>query len=697
MLSPFATHKIRSEHLTKLALIYIRQSTLAQVIKNIGSKTRQYNLVQRALDLGWTQEQIVVIDQDQGLSGVSANDREGFQFTIAQAGLGRVGAVFSLEVSRLSRSCSDWHRLIEICALTNTLVIDEENVYDPTQYDDSLILDIKGTMGAAELHWLRNRLLGGKLEKARQGKLRLPLPTGLIYDSAGQTIFDPDEEVRRAVRLVLDLFDELGSAMAVVRHFATHQILFPTRYCGSVQDSELTWKPLSHRRVLDILHNPAYAGAYAYGRTQAHITILPGETTRTEKRTRCLNPDDWSTLILDAHPGYITWDQFLRNQQQLDDNRPCRAKDHRGAAREGAALLQGIVLCGRCGRRMTIRYLDDGITPVYRCSGASRQFGGPTCQSLRGDDVDAAVAQVFLEAMQPAQLEVSIAALEQVEARACQIDQQWQLRIERAQYEADLARRRFFAVEPENRLVARSLERDWNEKLGGIERLEREYATSPRPTALLVSPEERERILALAQDLPTIWHASTTTHVERKQLLRFLIKDVTLTRRETTIHIGIRWQTGALTDLEIPRPKRAGEARRTDPTVVDRVRELAPTHTDRQIAALLNQEGLITGQGKPFTNVKVRWVRRVYNIPTGCPEAPSACPNGQRGDGRYSTQAAAELLNVSESTIGNWCKSGRLDGVQIVPSGPRWIKLTPEIITELRKPVQRSQSRRSSK
>lgn len=691
-MSYLTTHKIQPEHLARLVLIYVRQSSLAQVLNNIGSKARQYNLVQHALDLGWTEEQVVVVDQDQGISGASSAERDGFQFLIAQVGLGRVGAVFSLEASRLSRACSDWHRLIEICALTDTLVIDEEGIYDPSQYNDSLLLGLKGTMGAAELHWLRSRLLGGKLEKARQGKLRLPLPTGLLYDSTGQVVLDPDEEVQQAVRLVFELFDELGSAMAVTRHFRTHQLLSPIRYHGGIRDGELTWKPLSHRRALDILHNPAYAGAYAYGRTKSRVLTLPGETTRTEQRTRQLNPDDWNVLLLDAHPGYITWEQFLRNQQRLNDNRTVRAEDRRGAVREGAALLQGIVICGLCGGRMTIRYLDDGVTPVYRCPGAHRQFAGPACQSFRGDGVDAAVARVFLEAMQPARLQVSIAALEQVEARAQQIDQQWQLRIERARYEADLARRRLFAVDPENRLVARNLERDWNEKLAEIERLEREYATSPRPTALLVSPETRERILALAQDMPVIWHASTTTRIERKQLLRFLVKDVTLTKRKTTIHIGIRWQTEALTELEIPNPQ---QAQRTSPAVVNRVRELAPTHTDCQIAALLNQEGVTTHTGKPFTDDRVQWLRHSYEIPTGCPEAPWACPNGQRGDGRYSTRAAAKLLNVSESAIGNWCLSGRLDSVQSIPGGPRWIKLTTEMITQLRKPVRRS--RRSSK
>jgi DNA invertase Pin-like site-specific DNA recombinase len=688
-------HKIQPEHLERLALIYVRQSTLAQILKNVGSKARQYDLVRRACELGWSQEQIVVVDQDQGRSGASAAGRSGFQFLVAEVGLGRAGAVLSLEASRLARSCSDWYRLIEICALTNTLVIDEEGVYDPSQYNDRLLLGFKGTMSEAELHWLRSRLLGGKLEKAKQGQLRFRLPTGLVYDSTGQVLLDPDEQVQQAVRLIFDLFDDLGSALAVVKHFATHQLLFPTRHWGGVRDGELTWVPLHHGRVLAILHNPAYAGAYVYGRTKTRTQMLPGEEPRIKGRTRQVKRNDWPILLQNAHPGYITWDQFLRNQQRLDDNRTFRPEDRRGAPREGAALLQGIVLCGCCGRRMTVRYLDDGITPSYECNQVRTKLAGRSCQSLRGDGADAAVARVFLQAMQPAQLEVSISTLEQIEARARQIDHQWQLRIERVHYEADLAQRRFFAVDPENRLVARSLERDWNDKLAQVQRLEREYATLPKPTARLASSEERKRILALAQDLPAVWRASTTTHAERKQLLRFLVKDVTLTKRETTIHIGVRWQTEALTELNIPRPKRVFDAKRTNPVVVERVRELAPTHTDRQIAVILNQEGFTSGMSKSFDRDKVHWVRYAYDIPTGCPEAPGACPGGQRGDGRYSARAAAELLNVNVSTVAAWCKSGRLDNIQATPHSPRWIKLTPEIIAKLRKPVRRRWSRRS--
>jgi len=696
MLNQMATHKVQGDHLDRQALIYVRQSTLMQVLKNTGSKIRQYDLGQRALELGWPPERIVVIDEDQGTSGTSFAERDGFERVVAEVGLGRTGAVFCLEASRLARSCSNWYRLIEICALTRTLVVDEEGVYDPGQYNDRLLLGIKGAMSESELHWLHNRLLGGKLAKAQQGELRLPLPTGLVYDAANQVRFDPDEEVQQAVRLLFDLFEESGTATAVVKHFKDHDLLFPTRQWGGVDHGQLTWKPLGTGRVLAVLHHPAYAGAYAYGRSQSQIQA--NQNQRPIKHTRRLhNPEEWTSLLLETHPGYITWKQFLRNRQRLDDNRTSRAEDRRGPAREGTALLQGIVLCGRCGRRMTIRYLQDGLTPVYRCAQAYHQFGEPTCQSIRGDGIDATVAQTFLAAMQPAQLEISLATLDQLEAQARQIDEQWQRRLERVRYEADLSRRRLFAIDPENRLVARNLERDWNEKLAEVERLEREYLTLTLPTTLVVSPEERQRILALAQNLPAIWQADTTTYTERKQLLRFLIKDVTLSRQETTIQIGIRWQTEALTELDIPRPKPGGEEHRTAPTVVAHVRELAPIHTDRQIATVLNQDGLTTGFGERFTGRSVRWVRRQYGIPTGCPEAPSACPSGQRADGRYCTRMAAELLNVSESTILSWCYTGRLDNVQAVPNGPRWIKLTPELIADLRKPTRRSQSDYSAK
>lgn len=697
MFSQQLSLKIRPDHLDRLAVIYVRQSTLFQVREHSGSTMRQYDLVKRAQDLGWTPASIQVVDQDQGRSGSSSLDRDGFQWLVAQVGLGHVGAVLSLEVSRLARSCSDWYRLLEICALSETLVIDEEGIYDPGAYNDRLLLGFKGNMSEAELHWLHQRLQGGKLTKAEQGHLRFRLPIGLVYDPVGKIVLDPDEAVAEAVRLVFSLFEQSNSALAVVSTFAQQHLRFPTRWWGGKQADELIWGQLTHERVLNILHNPLYAGAYVYGRTRFRRRTLPGEEPRIKGRTRRVQQEDWPIVLLDAHPGYISWEQFLRNQRQLDDNRTWRAEEHRGAVREGPSLLQGIVLCGSCGRRMTIRYQRNGTLLMYECHQIHSQLAGKTCQTMRGDRIDQAVVRCFLEAIEPAHLEVALSALDQVEARARQVDQQWRRQIERAQYEADLACRRYKAVDPDNRLVARSLEREWNEKLAKVEQLEREYALLPNQAALVLTAAQREQIRHLAQDLPAIWSASTTTFVERKQLIRWLIKDVTLSKRGNVIDIAIRWQTEALTHLAIPRHKKSWEERQTSPQVVERVQALSPTHTNAQIAALLNEEGERAGMGGSFTASKIAWIRYAYHIPAGCPERPKAVPTGRRGDGHYSAKAAAELLNVDVSTIAEWCQTGRLESIRSTPLGPRWITLTPDIIAALRKPVKRQWKQRHTR
>jgi len=693
MPSRLSSPKVRPDHLDRPALIYVRQSSPMQVRDHTASTARQYDLAQFADRLGWPKERIRVIDQDQGHSGVSALGRDGFQHLMAEVGLGRAGAVLSLEASRLARSCSDWYRLIEICGLTDTLVIDEDGVYDPTQYNDRLLLGIKGTMSEAELHWIRSRLLGGKLEKARSGQLRFRPPTGLVYDPAGQILFDPDEQVQHALRLLFDTFEQVGAALGVVQYFAQNRLSFPTRLHGGIRDGQLLWRPLDHGRVLAVLHNPSYAGTYVYGRTKTRNALLPGEAPRIKGRTRRLPVEDWPSVLHDHHPGYITWEQFQRNQQRLIENCTSQHQEHRGALREGAALLQGLVLCGRCGRRMTIRYMDNGKIPLYECNQLHKQLGEKSCQSLRGDRIDAVVAGTFLEAMRPAQLEVSMAAIDQIAQQARRVDRQRELIVERARYEAELARRRFLAIDPENRLVGRTLERDWEAKLAEVERLEQESATRPAPLVRLVDPEERAGILALAQDLPALWQAATTTHADRKQLLGFLIKDIFLTRADATIEVSIRWQTEACTVVSIPRPQRSCDARRTDPVALARLRALAADTPDRRIAEILNQEGFRSGTGRQFTQNIVKQLRYTYSIVRGCPEGPAACAEGCRADGRCSSKAAAEILNVNVSTIADWCQSGILDGIQSAPHGPWWIKLTPEIIAGLRKPTRRSWSR----
>ena len=694
MLPALNSAKLRNEHLTRPALVYVRQSSLMQVRDNTASTARQYQLVKRAQDLGWPESLVVVIDQDQGRSGASRTARDGFEYLIAEVGLGRVGSVLCLEASRLARSSSDWYRLIEICALTDTLVIDEDGVYDPGQYNDRLLLGFRGTMSEAELHWLHCRLVGGKLEKAQQGTLRFRLPVGLVYDSAGQIGLDPDEEIQHAVGQVFEVFETSKSALAVVKHFEDHGLKIPTRLWQRERQGEVVWRRLRHARVLSILHNPFYAGAYVYGRTQTRRRPLPGEAPRVKGYTRQVKRDDWPTLLKEHHSGYISWRQFLRNQDQLDENRTVDPDQRRGAVREGGALLQGIVGCGVCGRRMSVRYMPDGLRPIYVCAQLHKDFAGKTCQSIRGDGIDAAVAQLLLAAIEPAQLTIALEAIAHLEAQAQAIDRQWQLRLERARYEADRARRYYQEVEPEHRLVARSLERDWNEKLTVLDQLERDYAQR-RPTASShVSEAERQGIMNLVHDLPALWHANTTTHVERKHVVRLLIKDVMVTKLEQTVRVDVRWQTHACSTLEVPRPKPASVVRRTAPAVIERIAQLARDHSDIETAERLNQEGYRSGSGATFSASKVNWLRYTYGIKSGCPLGPVACPTGQRGDGRYSAQAAAEQLNVSVSTIADWCKAGQLDGIQVAPRGPWWVKLTPEVISALRKPVRQYKPRR---
>jgi DNA invertase Pin-like site-specific DNA recombinase len=696
MITPLNPLKLRNEHLTRPALVYVRQSTLMQVRDNTASTTRQYQLAKRAQDLGWPQHLVVVIDQDQGRSGASRSGRDGFEHLIAEVGLGRAGAVLCLEASRLARSSSDWYRLIEICALTDTLVIDEDGVYDPGQYNDRLLLGFRGTMSEAELHWLHCRLVGGKLEKAQQGTLRFRLPVGFVYDTLGQIVLDPDEEIQHAVRQVFEVFARSKSALAVVQHFADHGLQIPTRLWQRQRQGEVVWRRLRHGRVLSILHNPFYAGAYVYGRTQTRQRPLPGEAPRIKGYTRQVTRDNWPTLLRDHHPGYISWTQFRRHQEQLADNRTFDREQHRGVVREGGALLQGIVGCGKCGRRMTVRYMPDGLRPIYVCAQVHKDFAGTTCQFMRGDGIDAAVAQLLLEAIEPAQLTIALEAVEHLEAQARAIEHQWQLRLERARYEADHARRRYLEVEPEYRLVARSLERDWNEKLTVLDQLERDYAAM-RPTAWSpVSEAERQGIMDLVHDLPAVWRAKTTTHAERKHVVRLLIKDVMLTKLEKAVRVEVRWQTQACSTLEVPRPKPAYVVRRTAPEVIECIRQWAPDHTDIEIAERLNQEGYRSGQGSAFTASKVDWLRYAYGIKSGCPLGPAACPSGQRGDGRYSARTVADLLNVTVYTIADWCKAGKLDGVQVAPRGPWWVQLTPELIAALRKPVRQYKPRQAA-
>src|SRR6266566_639091 len=440
MLSQPSLNKIQLDHLDRDAVIYVRQSSLMQVRDNTASTLRQYDLVQRALSLGWPQERISVIDQDQAHSGSSSIGRDGFQSLVAEVGLKHCGAILSLEVSRLARSCSDWYHLLEICALTDTLVIDEEGIYDPGHYNDRLLLGFKGTMSEAELHWLRQRLLGGKLTKLNRENCAFACPLDWCMIPPARWCSIPTKRSRLRCAWSLRSLSSMDRLLQWSNTLASTTCVSQIGSGSEREIGELVWEPLRCGRVLSLLHHPFYAGAYVYGRTKTRRHALPGEEPRIKGRTRQVKREDWPIVLPDAHPGYITWEQFRHYQQVLDDNRTWRPQERRGVVREGAALLQGIVLCGTCGRRMNVRYLADGTIPSYECRQAHAQLAERTCQTMRGDGIDQAVATCFLEAIQPAQLAVSLSTLDQLEARARQIDRQWHLRLERGQYEADLAR-----------------------------------------------------------------------------------------------------------------------------------------------------------------------------------------------------------------------------------------------------------------
>jgi DNA invertase Pin-like site-specific DNA recombinase len=649
MLAPHSS-KVTDRHLGRQAIIYVRQSTFLQVRQHTGSTTRQYDLQHRAQELGWPQANILVIDQDQGQSGASATTREGFQWLVAEVGLGHVGAIFCREASRLARSCSDWYRLLEICALSQTLVIDEEGLYDPGFYNDRLLLGFKGTMSEAELHWLRQRLDGGKQAKAQRGELRCPLPVGLVYDPTGQICFDPDEQVREAVEIVFSSFMRCRSALAVVRYFHQHDILFPTRPRGS---QELEWKPLTHSRVRQILHNPFYAGAYVYGRLES----TPG---RTEGR-KWRKPQDWPIVLLEHHPGYINWEQYLHHRLLLEQNCTHGFEARPGAVREGAALLQGLLICGNCGHRMRVHYPKGVNGPVYVCNYRRITFGEPTCQTRQGTDLDQAIVTQFLEALEPVQREISLATLNQVESQLSQLEHQWQLRRERAEYESNLARRRYMAVDPDNRLVARSLEQEWNQRLESWHQVQRDYLFWKQEYRLHegLSESDRSQILQLAHDVPTLWNLPTLSQAERKQLLRFLIHSVTLSHHPSGREVDICWQTQAHTTFILADRPLSYDKYRTDPRLVEEIRHLASDHTDREICVILSEQGRSNAHGTPLTVARIRGIRRDFKIMAGSPERPGWYGYPQRPDGRYSVREVATMFQVNPSTIHEWCKLGR--------------------------------------
>jgi DNA invertase Pin-like site-specific DNA recombinase len=645
-------HQVAAHHLKRLACLYVRQSTLQQVFEHTESTARQYALRERALALGWAEERILVIDQDLGHSAASTSDRLGFQRLVASVGLGQVGLVLGLEVSRLARNSSDWHQLLEICALTQTLILDEEGLYDPSTFNDRLLLGLKGAMSEAELFVMRARLQGGILNKARRGALKLALPVGLCYTESEAIVLDPDLQVQAAIREVFLSFQHTSSAFATVRHFHQQHLLFPRRIRRGPHQGELAWGPIQHHDVLRVLHQPAYAGAYVFGRTRTtktadgkvHIVDLP----RSE----------WDTLVKNAHVGYITWEEFERNEAQLAMNSQAYAPERFSPPREGPALLQGLIICGKCGERMTVRYHQRGgqrIVPDYLCQHKSIEQGEPPCQRIPGSDLDRAIGTLLLEWVTPEALALTLAVQDELVQRAEEAQRLRHLQVERAQYEADLAQRRYLKVDPDNRLVATVLEAEWNTKLRELEEaraIEEQYKQSDQHQ---VTTEERTEIEGTPERFRQFWNDPRTTARQRKRAVRFVIEDVTV-HKSNQIVAHIRFKGGATQTITVPLPPPFAQSRLTAPETLAAMDRLLEEYTDAEVAERLNQRGYRTFDGLLFQSIHIYQLRRHHGIPDRYTRL--------RAQGMLTAEELASRYGVSAQVIWRRYHQGRIVGVR---------------------------------
>jgi len=649
--------KITSHQLQRLACLYVRQSTLQQVIENSESTARQYALQTRALALGWSDERIVIIDQDLGQSGTSAADRAGFQRLVAEVGLGNVGLVMGLEVSRLARSSRDWHQLLEICALTSTLILDEDGLYDPATFNDRLLLGLKGTMSEAELYILRARLQGGILNKAKRGALKLHLPIGFRYSETDQIIFDPHQQVQATLCFLFRSFQQTGTASATVRLFRQQQLAFPRRVRSGPHQGELVWAELRHDDVLRILHNPCYAGAYVFGRTRTRKG-LDGKTQITQ-----LPREEWQVIIRDAHVSYISWDEYERNLAQLKANSRAYTPERLSPPREGPALLQGLVICGCCGSRMTVRYHQRGgnrIDPDYICQRAGIERGEGPCQRIPGRDVDQAISNYLLAAITPETIAVTLAIHDELRARAAETERLRQLQVKRAQFEADLAQRRYLRVDPDNRLVADVLEAEWNAKLRELETARQNAERQRQHDTLQLSEAERYQLHQTPTLFRQVWGDPQLASRERKRIMRLIIEDVTLLK-DTEICAFIRFKGGSTHTLRVSLPRPFAQSRSTLPETIAVIDRLLNDHTDSEVAARLNQQNITTFEGLPFSATHVSALRRAHHLKDRYSRLRAA--------GWQTADEVATRFDVTRQTVWRWYHQGLIQGSRYNDSG----------------------------
>ena len=696
--------KIEDRHQRRLAYIYIRQSTMRQVSENLESQALQYQLQNRAVELGWRAEQVVIIDEDLGKSGASSAERTGFQRLFTDVGLGKVGLILVTDVSRIARNSADWHRLLELAAQNAVLVSDRSGVYNPTIYADRLLLGIQGAFAEAQWYSMREQMKEARLNKAKRGELNLRLPVGYVRLPNDEVVKEPDVQVQSAIEQIFRSFRQEGSVRQVFIRMVEQGLQMPRQGSNAVGQAIIVWERASYPAIYQVLKLPAYAGAYTFGKRENAAT--PGQS---QSRHRIAAPEEWQVLIKDAFPAYIRWEEYMENQKIMAQNwqatpfanlecenqglhnQPFSAtvgaedEDGQGgfsAPGKGRALLQGMVYCGHCGRPMRVRYRDK---PAYVCEVTKQQFNEPRCGFFPYAHVDRVVVTAFLQAIEPASIEIALAAMEQLEEQRTALAQQWAQQLERARYSVTLAQTRYEQVDPTMRLVAAQLERHWEEKLTALNQLEQQWLEVQTQELAPLSPEDEATIRQLANNLPALWGAETTTSQERKRLLRTLIRDITLNSRkqEGTTTIYVTWQSGATSILTAKRPT---PGHPTNLPLLGRVRTLAQTLTDDKIAAILNQEGLVSswhvkddptyliGQAVTYwTQERVRHLRNKHNIPTGMPQL--AKDGAPRADGLIPAKEAARQLNVSVSVVVQWFRRGLLPGHQNHLGTPVWIQL----------------------
>jgi DNA invertase Pin-like site-specific DNA recombinase len=675
--------KIAQTHLQRRAVVYLRQSTLKQVRVNTESTLRQYDLRQRAIDLGWAQDRIDIVDEDLGRSGGSVEGRRGFQRVAEEVAHGRIGAIFALEVSRLTRSSADWHHLLELCGLADVVIVDERAVYCPRDYNDRALLGLKGAMSEAEREWMRLRLQGCKLTKARRGELRVRPPAGYVWD-AGQKRFrrDPDEDVRRAISLVFERFRLDGSAYRVLRYLVRHGLQLPVRH---EEGGDVSWVAPKEFSIVRMLHNPAYAGAYFYGRTEHRVALIDGKIHR--HCVRRLPRDKWSVCLRDHHPGYIEWSEFEKNQNILESNRATHeSSTRRGAVREGSALLQGIVLCGCCGHRMEVLYSGRRSRARYKCRGADGSRPGKTiCWSVSAGAIDSAIEELVFTVLQPPEVELSLALSQQVAKQAADVDRQWSLRLERLRYEARMAERRYKAIDPDNRTVGRTLEGEWEAKLRELEDLEAEYARARHREKLDLTASDRALVHTLARDVRKVWNSRTTTFADRKGLVRLLVQQVTLTPSdsgEPATRVQVLWETGAVTETSVP--GLTAPWKRTSSGAIKIIEELfREGRSDREIALELNHRGMTTGTQRSWHKYSVKRIRYRHGLQRRT--HPAHGIPLRRKDGLYTARGVAARLRISLRKVQELGAKGQIRRVvKAGPGGTWWYKLERAVQERLR-------------